>query len=259
MISHSVGQRYMHLSTTATCPACSRIQREVISLYFPRAFTRNSRASPCCNYRGHATPWLVSTVILSLPVDRRRVCNIQAAAGVPTNGAPATAAVPLLLAQSYFALQHPATLNMRYSEAVKKFAETAVTAYECGYAEETLRQELTQAVEEPDASDRVKGIDKEDCILCVCMVWMTLTMSKSNRRWSTAKPVSEATLQSWKGFVTLIVNGYMKQRLAWFPIDRLQMEITAVTGRTERPHNVAEWARIVHTTLAQVAPQFPSQ
>lgn len=74
-----------------------------------------------------------------------------------------------------------------------------------------------------------------------------------------AKPVSEATLASWKGFVTLIVNGYMRQRLAWFPIDRLQMEITAVTGRTERPHNVAEWARIVHTTLAQVAPQFPSQ
>lgn len=74
-----------------------------------------------------------------------------------------------------------------------------------------------------------------------------------------AKPVSDATLASWKGFVTLIVNGYMKQRLAWFPIDRLQMEITAVTGRTERPHDVAEWARIVQTTLTQVAPQFPSQ
>ena len=40
---------------------------------------------------------------------------------------------------------------------LQKFAETAVTAYECGYAEETLRQELTQAVEEPDASDRVKA------------------------------------------------------------------------------------------------------
>lgn len=74
-----------------------------------------------------------------------------------------------------------------------------------------------------------------------------------------AKPVSEATLASWKGFVTLIVNGYMKQRLAWFPIDKLQLEVTAVTGRTERPHDVAEWARIVHTTLTQVAPQFPSQ
>ena len=73
-----------------------------------------------------------------------------------------------------------------------------------------------------------------------------------------AKPVSEPTLASWKGFVTLIVKGYMEKRWAWFPIDRLQMELTAVTGRTERPHVVAEWARVVHTTLEQVAPQFPS-
>lgn len=45
--------------------------------------------------------------------------RVHAAAGIPTNDAPATAAVPLLLAQSYFALQHPAVLNMRYSQAVK--------------------------------------------------------------------------------------------------------------------------------------------
>lgn len=74
-----------------------------------------------------------------------------------------------------------------------------------------------------------------------------------------AKPVSESTLKSWQGFVSLIVKGYMEKRWAWFPIDRLQMELTAVTGRTERPHVVAEWARVVHTTLEQVAPQFPSQ
>ena len=76
---------------------------------------------------------------------------------------------------------------------------------------------------------------------------------------SAAKPVSESTLKSWQGFVSLIVKGYMEKRWAWFPIDRLQMELTAVTGRTERPHVVAEWARVVHTTLEQVAPQFPSQ
>ncbi len=51
----------------------------------------------------------------------------------------------------------------------------------------------------------------------------------------------------------------MEKRWAWTPIDRLQMELTAVTGRTERPHVVAEWARVVHTTLEQVAPQFPSR
>ena len=31
----------------------------------------------------------------------------------------------------------------------------------------------------------LQTIDKEDCLLCVCMVWMTLTMAKSTRRWST--------------------------------------------------------------------------
>lgn len=44
---------------------------------------------------------------------------MRAAAGVPTDKAPVTAAIPLLLAQSYFALQQPAILNIRYSDAVK--------------------------------------------------------------------------------------------------------------------------------------------
>ncbi|DBA89444.1 TPA: hypothetical protein ACH3X1_004076 [Trebouxia sp. C0004] len=150
-------------------------------------------------------------------------------------------------------------LNMRYSDAVQNFTRTAVTAYECGYSEDTLRQELEQATAQHSTPDSVKAIDQKDCLLCVCMVWMALVMSKSTRRWSTAKPVSEATLNSWQGFVSLIVKGYMEKRWAWTPIDRLQMELTAVTGRTERPHVVAEWARVVHTTLEQVAPQFPSR
>lgn len=74
-----------------------------------------------------------------------------------------------------------------------------------------------------------------------------------------AKPVSDETMQQWHGFVSLIVKGYIEKRWAWTPIDRLQMELSAVTGRNERPHIVAEWARVVHTTLEQVAPQFPSQ
>ncbi|KAL3160118.1 hypothetical protein ABBQ32_010895 [Trebouxia sp. C0010 RCD-2024] len=246
----------MHLSTTPT--SLVKYNATALRQDLPSHFISTRPAFRCSNWT-HRCFWHLQSGIFSSPSDKRRAGRVHAAAGVPTNNAPATAAVPLLLAQSYFALQHPAVLNMRYSQAVKEFAEAAVTAYECGYAEDTLRQELARATEEPSTSDNVKTIDKEDCLLCVCMVWMTLTMAKSTRRWSTAKPVSEATLASWKGFVTLIVNGYMRQRLAWFPIDRLQMEITAVTGRTERPHNVAEWARIVHTTLAQVAPQFPSQ
>jgi len=114
---------------------------------------------------------------------------LRAAAGLPANKAPATAAIPLLLAESYYALQDPAMLNMRYSEAVQvirqalmsasqiqfcshydhdgrhcvdkalflqNFARTAVTAYECGYSEDTLRQELEQATAQQSTPDSVK-------------------------------------------------------------------------------------------------------
>ena len=42
----------------------------------------------------------------------------------------------------------------------------------------------------------LQTIDKEDCLLCVCMVWMTLTMAKSTRRWSTGK-LWAADLYKW--------------------------------------------------------------
>ena len=45
--------------------------------------------------------------------------TLRAAANVPTDSAPATAAIPLQLAENYYALQNPAVLNMRYSQAVK--------------------------------------------------------------------------------------------------------------------------------------------
>lgn len=38
----------------------------------------------------------------------------------------------------------------------QEFAEAAVTAYECGYAEDTLRQELAEAIEQPSTSENVK-------------------------------------------------------------------------------------------------------
>lgn len=39
---------------------------------------------------------------------------------------------------------------------VQEFAEAAVTAYECGYAEDTLREELEQATEQPGITENVK-------------------------------------------------------------------------------------------------------
>ena len=38
----------------------------------------------------------------------------------------------------------------------QKFAEAAVTAYECGYDEDILRQEIAQATEQPGTSESLK-------------------------------------------------------------------------------------------------------
>lgn len=39
---------------------------------------------------------------------------------------------------------------------LQNFARTAVTAYECGYSEDTLRQELEQATGQQSTPDSVK-------------------------------------------------------------------------------------------------------
>lgn len=72
-------------------------------------------------------------------------------------------------------------------------------------------------------------------------------------------PVTDDTIKEWSGFVSMIVDGYFNRRMAWFPIDRLQMELLAVQGLAAAPHDVAEWARIVYTVLEKVHPQFPSE
>eukprot|EP00198_Chlamydomonas_reinhardtii_P005633 XP_001694969.1 predicted protein [Chlamydomonas reinhardtii] len=84
--------------------------------------------------------------------------------------------------------------------------------------------------------------------------------------------VSEPTFASWRGFVAMIVNGYFERRMAWYPLDRLQLELSAVQvggareeaeeeagnagGRSLPQEVVAEHARIVFTTLEKVYPQF---
>lgn len=44
-----------------------------------------------------------------------------------------------------------------------------------------------------------------------------------------------------------------------FPIERLQLELSAVQDLSAAPHDVAEWARIVYTVLEKVHPQSPSE
>lgn len=132
----------MHLSTTPT--SLVKYNATALRQDLPSHFISTRPAFRCSNWT-HRCFWHLQSGIFSSPSDKRRVSSsiprsfqadvlyvdsvsrllpeqagrVHAAAGVPTNNAPATAAVPLLLAQSYFALQHPAVLNMRYSQAVK--------------------------------------------------------------------------------------------------------------------------------------------
>ncbi len=50
---------------------------------------------------------------------------------------------------------HPLIVWLMHS-ALQNFARTAVTAYECGYSEDTLRQELEQATAQQSTPDSVK-------------------------------------------------------------------------------------------------------
>lgn len=47
---------------------------------------------------------------------------------------------------------------LRLGLILQNFAKTAVTAYECGYSEDTLRQELEQATAQVSTPDSVKVI-----------------------------------------------------------------------------------------------------
>ena len=64
-------------------------------------------------------------------------------------------------------------------------------------------------------------------------------------------------MSQWRGFVTMMVRGYFDEGKAGYPLDRLQLELQAVQGRCVRQDIVAEWARLVYTTLEKVHPQFP--
>ncbi|CAK0735851.1 hypothetical protein CVIRNUC_000650 [Coccomyxa viridis] len=162
------------------------------------------------------------------------------------------AAIAHRLALQYTILQEPAMHNIRYSAALKEFTSLAILAYECGYDEGTVKEEM--------ASSPLEGLDHDECLLYTCVVWITLVLAptRSVIRWATkGDPVTDGTMLSWKGFVSLILGAYFEKRMAWYPVDRLQMEVSAMTGRLERPSTIAEFARLVYSTLNTVAPQFP--
>ncbi|CAL5225303.1 g8104 [Coccomyxa viridis] len=162
------------------------------------------------------------------------------------------AAIAHRLALQYTILQEPAMHNIRYSHALKDFTGLAILAYECGYDECTVKEEM--------ASSPLEGLNHDECLLYTCVVWITIALSPSRSvvRWATkGNAVTDGTMNLWKGFVSLILGAYFEKRMAWYPVDRLQMEVSAMTGRLERPSTIAEFARLVYSTLNTVAPQFP--
>ncbi|GMH33722.1 hypothetical protein BSKO_01556 [Bryopsis sp. KO-2023] len=166
-----------------------------------------------------------------------------------------TSGVPERLALDYFAVQNPVSASTTYSKAVKDFTSSAVLAYECGYCEDGLRRMISEYVD----ADADVSICSSACLELSSIVWITLMLAPSSSvRWAVGEAVSEVTLREWKGFVSLIVDAYFNKRMSWYPVDRLQAEMSLSTGRCEELALVAERARIVYTTLEAVAPQFPT-
>eukprot|EP00878_Enallax_costatus_P035026 GHUV01038989.1.p1 GENE.GHUV01038989.1~~GHUV01038989.1.p1 ORF type:complete len:130 (+),score=38.29 GHUV01038989.1:806-1195(+) len=116
------------------------------------------------------------------------------------------------------------------------------------------KESLEQAVAPPGMA-----LNEDGCMLAAKIVWITLMEARSVRRWASLNPVTDDTLKEWVGFVAVIVDAYFNRRMAWFPIEQLQLELSAVQGLQAPPHDVAEWARIVYTVLEKVHPQFPSE
>eukprot|EP00884_Botryococcus_braunii_P003034 jgi/Botrbrau1/12731/Bobra.67_1s0091.2 len=163
-------------------------------------------------------------------------------------------------------LQRPAAYNQQYSVALEEFTQMAVMAYECGISEDTLLLELRH--QQGDISDPAHDAEVEMCLQDLAIVWLTLDAicsigesnmaAKSPTRWARGPAASDLRKAHWSGFVRMIVDGYFKKRWAWYPIDRLQLELRITAGRQEAPADVAQWAGIVYATLHKSSPLFPS-
>lgn len=167
----------------------------------------------------------------------------------------------LTVTQTFDCLQRPAEHNITYSRACEDFVRAAILAYEVGLSHSILMEEMRKndgdrSPQGREASDQDVGKVVEDFDgLTECgLVWLTLSRVPT-KRWSTAEAVDKDFRKRWIGFVNLIVNAYFVKRMAWFPIDRLQLEQQVSCNEVDPPSIVAERARIVFTTLRFIAPQ----
>ncbi|MEW5305164.1 MAG: hypothetical protein WDW38_002053 [Sanguina aurantia] len=134
--------------------------------------------------------------------------------------------VTVHLADSFHIVQHPAAANRTYSRAMKDYTSAAILAYECGSTQDGIRAQL-------------------HTLLQGLIV-----------RWSTSEAVGASDMGQWRGFCSHIVNAYFEKRMAWYPLDRLQLELAAHGRGHEAREVIAERARLVYTVLEHVCPQF---
>ncbi|KAF8056360.1 TMEM231 [Scenedesmus sp. PABB004] len=194
----------------------------------------------------------------------RGACAAPRRRGTAARALPASPVVrelPTQVAETFYVVQDPALFNTSYSDALLRFVDAAILAYECGMNEDSLRHELKvyKASLEQSLAPPGMALNDEGCMLGAKIVWITLMETRSVRRWAAYNPVTDDTLSQWSGFVTMIVDGYFNRRMAWFPVERLQLELSVQQDLSAPPHDVAEWARIVYTVLEKVHPQFPSE
>eukprot|EP00213_Chloropicon_mariensis_P003964 CAMPEP_0197479864 /NCGR_PEP_ID=MMETSP1309-20131121/36968_1 /TAXON_ID=464262 /ORGANISM="Genus nov. species nov., Strain RCC998" /LENGTH=146 /DNA_ID=CAMNT_0043021645 /DNA_START=187 /DNA_END=627 /DNA_ORIENTATION=+ len=146
------------------------------------------------------------------------------------------------MTRTFDTLQNPAVYNVRYSGALEEFVLTSILAYECG------------------CSMKVMSIEDNGCKEYVGLVWMTLERVPSahgkRKRWSETDAVDHLFAERWKGFVQLICNAYFSKRMVWYPLDRLQLEMSISCGKSDPPELIAERARLIFTTLKTVAKLF---
>ena len=77
-------------------------------------------------------------------------------------------------------------------------------------------------------------------------------------RWSPTPALSPESQARFSGASAMIVRGWFEQRMSWFPIPRLQVELEVCCGRVVPEGEATDVARLVYATLERVAPQFPS-
>ncbi|WIA14905.1 hypothetical protein OEZ86_003519 [Tetradesmus obliquus] len=178
---------------------------------------------------------------------------------LPTS--PLVRELPTQVAETFYVVQDPALFNTSYSDALLRFVDAAILAYECGMNEDSLRHELKvykQSLEQQVAPPGM-ALNEDGCMLGAKIVWITLMETRSVRRWAAYNPVTDDTLHAWCGFVSMIVDSYLNRQMSWFPIERLQLELQAMQDLCVPPHDVVEWARIVYTVLEKVHPQFSKE